>query len=406
MSANQGATIEVQGREEEGYGINENAAASNIDESEQKTKEQILVWNKDSMQSIVRNTRVTYQRVKLEKSDMAGPNIDQEYIGEIHAGGQLVVNLTGKDHLFWKNGQIRLCNLLRKMAIIDTIPPSKGVTMPKRPLLIVTYDCHKLANRSGNWIVAIYLARIAAAAAQVDIQLQCQEDKNISQLNNPILWFDTYQVAPSAENTWPFKGQQLTEQEICTAGYAESRVDIIIDEIKDDFQKLGVTVFGSQNNRRHSSVALNQPALLPETEIDEVAIHLRCGDMINMQEDSNRYGLMKFSGYKKWISRDTCSVGIVTQSFDTEHIREKDKANVDSCRAVVYHLVEYIQGFLPSAEISIRNSSNETIVTAFARLVMTKQSFTARSSFGILPVISAFGGKLYSGWTKWCKCIC
>ena len=84
-------------------------------------------------------------------------------------------------------------------------------------------------------------------------------------------------------------------------------------------------------------------------------------------------------------------MGIVTQPFEKERNRSQDKSKVDNCRAATYHLVDYLQGFLPSAKISIHNGPDETLPMTYARLVMADQSFTTLSSFGFFPVVGGFG---------------
>ena len=103
------------------------------------------------------------------------------------------------------------------------------------------------------------------------------------------------------------------------------------------------------------------------------------------------FGLISFSEYKKWISKDARSVGIVTQPFDPMLNRKDDRRKVESCRQPTYLLVSTLQKFLPSAEISIHNGVNDTHPLTYARLIMADQSFTTLSSFGIFPVMGSFG---------------
>jgi len=319
----------------------------------------------------------------------------RELIGEIREGGQLVVDLVNRtDHFFWFVEQTPLCSLLRSMAVIDTIPSAAHVSMPKRPLLNITLPCRdmlqgKFTVGQGNWITAFYTTRIAAAAARVDVQIQCNDGRD-SQMDMLLPWFETYQPAPTEENPWPFHGQLPTEFEACSDYYEPVRLDLMIDEIRNDMRKMGVTMFGSRENKSHPSVPLDQPPLVPDIEIEDVAIHLRCGDVMGGVARSD-FGMMQFSEYKKWISKDARTVGIVTQPFDKERNRSLDYGKVDDCRAVTYKLVDYLQDFLPSAKISIHNSVNESLPMTFARLIMADQSFTTLSSFGIFPVIGGFG---------------
>lgn len=74
------------------------------------------------------------------------------------------------------------------------------------PLLNLTIDCDWLSDRShggqGNWIIVFYLARMAAALAQVDMQLQClPPDPNSTRTpvhwRSPTPWIPWHAVVPS-----------------------------------------------------------------------------------------------------------------------------------------------------------------------------------------------------------------
>ena len=54
-------------------------------------------------------------------------------------------------------------------------------------------------------------------------------------------------------------------------------------------------------------------------------------------------------------------------------------------------MVHYLQEEYPEARISIHNGPNESLVHAFARLTMAKQSFVSLSTFGIFPIVASFG---------------
>ncbi|KAL3779372.1 hypothetical protein HJC23_005232 [Cyclotella cryptica] len=354
-------------------------------------------WNKYTWESILNNF-IPNQKVRVgENTTMTFKGKHKmgstEFIGEIREGG-LVVNIINRtDHMFWSVGQTALCNLLRSMSVVDTIPSFAHVTMPKRPFLNITLPCRDIVVNGGlgqgNWITAIYIARITAAAAMVDLQIQCNDGKS-SQMDSLLPWFEAYQLAPTFENPWPFRGRLPTEIEACSNSYRDVRLDFMIDEIRNDIRKMAVTIVGSKEDKTHPSVPVNQPPLVPNIEIEDVVIHLRCGDVLG-GANRNDFGMMKFTEYKKWISKDVRTVGIVTHPFESERNRPLDRSKVDNCRAVTYHLVNYLQGFLPTAKISIHNGLNETLPMTYARLAMANQSFTTLSSFGIFPVIGGFG---------------
>ena len=195
---------------------------------------------------------------------------------------------------------------------------------------------------SGNWINAFYTTRIAAAAARVDLQIQCNDGLN-SQMDMLFPWFATYQPAPTEDNPWPYKGRLPNETEACSDWYQYTRVDFMIDAIRDDIQKMAVAILGTRENKSHPSIPHDQPPLIPGIEVEDVVIHLRCGDVMG-KVNREDFGMMKFTEYKKWINRDARTVGIVTQPFEKERNRGEDQGKTNDCRAATYLLVDYIQG--------------------------------------------------------------
>ena len=339
----------------------------------------------------------------LERRQHSSSNIQvilpNNMTGEVLHDGQLVVNLINStDHMLWYCGQSNLCNLLQLMTLSDTIPEDidHAAELPRRPLLNYTFACNDYFDPNnrwglgeGNWVTAVYNTRLTAAAARVDFQFNCYEGNN-HQMRRLLPWLQTYQSAPLASNLWPYKGHLPTHDEACTNLYRRIRVDFMIDEIMYDMQKMAVTLIGPSNDKSHPDVPIEQPPLIPGIEVEDVVIHFRCGDILGAV-NRNDFGIMKFSEYEKWISKDTRTIGIVTQPFDKDLNREADMGRVDACRSVTYLLVEKLQNFLPSAKISIHNDKNETLPLTYARLTMANQSFTTLSSFGIFPVIGGFG---------------
>jgi hypothetical protein len=55
------------------------------------------------------------------------------------------------------------------------------------------------------------------------------------------------------------------------------------------------------------SIPEDQEPLIPDVELDDAAIHFRCGDVMMGGAKWNDFGMIKFSEYKKWISPDARS---------------------------------------------------------------------------------------------------
>ena len=206
-------------------------------------------------------------------------------------------------------------------------------------------------------------------------------------------------MAPYLRTEWPFGGNAPTEKEACTENGGSARVDKMAYQIRHQIQKMAVELVGSRDEIRcHPEIPVDQPPLIPGVELDDVAIHLRCGDVFGGARRSD-FGMIKFSEYRKHISTSARTIGIVTQPFSKKLVRRLDAPKAKACREVTFLLVDYLKRFLPNSTISIRNGENETLPLAYARLAMANQTFTTISSFGIFPVIGTFGeGYFQASW--------
>jgi hypothetical protein len=327
------------------------------------------------------------------------PNRVVQYIPVSDTFGQeinnrLVVNVNHR-YMFWNRGQSRLCNVLREMTNVSSLEEQTSDGVQRNPpLLNATIDCKGLQKEQdfgqGNWVTALYCTKIAAALARVDFQFHCSDGRD-SQMTLLLPWFDGSLKAPTADLPWPYSGTLPSENIACSDKYSAIRVDKMAHQIRDDIQKMAVTLVGARDDkRRHSSIPRDQTPLIPGVVLDDVVIHFRCGDVFGGAK-RNDFGMIKFTEYKKWISRDARTIGILTQPFDDRLLRAKDAGRTNSCRQATYLLVDYLREYLPNATISIHNNENETLPLAYARLAMANQSFTSLSSFGIFPVIGTFG---------------
>jgi hypothetical protein len=146
----------------------------------------------------------------------------------------------------------------------------------------------------------------------------------------------------------------------------------------------------------NKSSATPPAVLLKDVELDDVAIHFRCGDL--MQIRCCDYGFMKFSSFANRIQNTSApfSIGIVTQPFapaeNTVHRPADHGDGVDHlCYVTAHAFVDYLQARFPQARIRIRNGPDETVALAYARLVVANQAFSPISTFSTFPVLSAMG---------------
>ena len=158
--------------------------------------------------------------MNAELNQIQRVQLPNDIVGEVLPNKQLlVINLVNRtDHVLWWY-QTNLCKLLQSMALIDTLPSTEHVDMPKRPLLNMTFDCIGMYKKAllgqGNWVTAIYTTRIIAAAARVDFQFQFYEGRD-SEMTSLLPWLEVYQPAPTEDNPWPYKGKVPTNKESCT----------------------------------------------------------------------------------------------------------------------------------------------------------------------------------------------
>ena len=68
-------------------------------------------------------------------------------------------------------------------------------------------------------------------------------------------------------------------------------------------KEMAVTLVGSREGKEHPDVPVDQALLIPDVEVEDVVIHFRCGDVMGGVR-RNDFGMISFSEYKKWISKD------------------------------------------------------------------------------------------------------
>jgi hypothetical protein len=344
-----------------------------------------LVWSTDLYDAI------REKRIRLSPSASILVGKETGHLISMGGSDRLVVNVN-ESYLFWNNGQDFLCQLLRNMTLSMSIDGMQDVPPA---LLNATMDCvdhaaNKQGLGQGNWVTAIYDARMAAVLAGVDFQFQCSDGRQ-SKMKLLLPWFDQYIPAPSSRKEWPFGGERPNEEDACTSKYPRMRIDKMALQIQNDIRRMAVELLGKQDDvRQHPLLPSDAAPLIPDVHLDDVAIHFRCGDVLGGAKRSD-FGVIRFWEYKRWIPVDAKSIGILTQPFEKERNRGTDARKADNCRRVVETLVDYLQAFAPKAKISIHNGANETLPLAYARLAMANYSFTSLSSFGIFPIVGTFG---------------
>jgi len=146
--------------------------------------------------------------------------------------------------------------------------------------------------------------------------------------------------------------------------------------------------------------------LHPNTQLDDVVIHYRCGDVIAAGWGGfGPFYYPKYEEYVKYISSEVKSIGIVTQPFATgDNIQARHKDHVEEsgerCKYLVEGLIDYLKTHLYNKEIeyNIHNGPGETVAMAYTRLIMANQTFgLIPSTFSTFPVIASFGTGYLTG---------
>jgi len=126
-------------------------------------------------------------------------------------------------------------------------------------------------------------------------------------------------------------------------------------------------------------------------ELDEVAIHVRVGDILHY--NSSAYGLIPNHVYDKYIPSNAKSIGIITQPFDlirgiSGNFGINNTNDAIKNEAIITSLQHHLKQLHPNATISIRNSSNEPMDVVYARLIGAKRVlFCGTSSFCLVAAL-------------------
>jgi hypothetical protein len=126
----------------------------------------------------------------------------------------------------------------------------------------------------------------------------------------------------------------------------------------------------------------------PPPNIDDVTIHLRCGDILS-NVYMRDYGYPRYHVYKEFLTSPFSSIGILTASQDPRKARPGDIKHFASCTAILNDMVHYFQDMYPTITISIR--SDDTVAQSIGRMVHSKQFWCNPSSFCVLPAIATTG---------------
>lgn len=309
-----------------------------------------------------------------------------------------------------------------------------------RILLNMTTSCVGWGNKRtvgslgvGNLVLGVYAVRLAAITFGFDLIFRCREDHRHAAGGDggggddkigPIRWLQGHFLAtdddgevllePPERGAYrpPLPGRNQT-----CRGMGHNPVHYMSEHVRRDFRTMAVDIFGPRDNipesgryYADSSSSWSSPtgsSSLHGADLDDVAIHLRCGDIL--YAGGSNYGLLPFRSYVSRLGGTknfNGTIGIVTIPFNEPHrLRGRDRRGAGPCRRIVAHLVRYLETHLPGAvgHVTVRNGPGETSAVAMARLVMAKTAtFCGPTTFGVFPSIASFGtAYVHSGATNY-----
>ena len=328
-----------------------------------------------------------------------------------------VINIYDRE-MFWWGAQERLCEKLRTSLGVKAINdiemhPEKYDAM-KNVLLNATVNCTLLGRDdglgTGNWVLGMYMTRIVAASANIDMEFHCSDG---DYRHDVLTWLQgCYPITPLQERIGP-----IDEERLCVGEMRRVPVYRAAYDIRRDMRNLvtkgldvhqATEVGGRSPGGNPGSSPLDKWLPPPvetnrhyDTELfgsvflDDATIHFRCGDVLKLKNPRGDYGFTRFVEYAKRISPTTRSIGIVTQPFEAAQNREQDANNTDKCKMIVTSLQTYLQNHYPTATVSIRNGPGETLVLAYLRIAAANETMTSLSSFSAFPLLANYGESHY-----------
>ena len=282
-------------------------------------------------------------------------------------------------------------------------------------LLHLQLHCHDVLVQNGfgtgNWVQSLYLLRYAVAeisdsrvtSPKVDLLLTCS-DADTAASTTVLSWLMGYYPSPSK---WNYSRERPDCNDRGEWGWLPH--EWVLPHLRKELQRMATglvvgsggdssqkVIEGAPSSSFNHQLAVPLLPLLDSIEVDDVAIHFRCGDVI-MNPKVKYFRFLKFSAITQYISfANTTSIGIVTQPFKpTKQARRMDLENgarTQVCQNITFSFVDYLQTQFPRAKVSIRNGPEETVALAYARLILAKQAFAAPdSSFSVYPALATLG---------------
>ena len=262
----------------------------------------------------------------------------------------------------------------------NIVQPHLGIQLSPIKYLGEMRECRSKYFGLGNLLSGIFMTKLLALSVSGNYTFSCGGNDGSNIL---------YQLAPILSNDSSMIPVLANFSDICTECTTVGRTSVFLHScpyglnwavpiIQQDLQ--------SWAWQYQSEVK----------DLDDVAIHFRCGDVLSF--GGSFMGFPAFDTYARMLSSEDnasiASIGIVTSSLEPSHCRSHncEHDHLQDCRIVLQGLVDFLQDHFPGIPVHVRNSINETLGTAFLRLILAKVTLCpAPSTFCLYPAIAAFG---------------
>lgn len=224
-------------------------------------------------------------------------------------------------------------------------------------------------HRIGNGLSQYFFNRLIAAYAGINYELdrsQCRETESIiSLLGDPLPLNISY---TSDEDIWQHYCSSCIDDKYSLHrwphGCRNWDVSPLVPAIKHEYK-----ILAEKTLQKHPEL---------EDEIDDVAIHLRLGDVLTGK--IRNMGLLPFQAYLDIIPLNVSSIGIVTAPTKPETTAD----------IIVNGLRTFLADQYPKAKVAVRNSPNDNASMVHTRLVKARQLvICTASTYCLHPTIGS-----------------
>ena len=334
----------------------------NFDSSETK-----IEWNSKAQHDAYKKN-INISSANANHSSMKSLTNSGSAMPDTNSHAQQVAVLSVDYFTEYSNGN---CNIVQ---------PYLGLQLTPINFLVEMSECTSNIFGLGNLLSGIFMTKLLALSANGTYTFSCGGDDHSNIL---------YQLAPILSNGLSMIPVHSTLTDICTECTTVGKSSIFLHSCA-----YGLNWAASIIQHDLQSWARQHQTEVPD--LDDVAIHFRCGDVLSFGGDF--MGFLAFDTYARMLSTEDntsiVSIGIVTSSLEPSHCRSHncEHDHLHDCRVILQGLVEFLQDYFPGVLVHVRNSMKETMSTSFLRMILAKVTLCpAPSTFCLYPTIATVG---------------